>query len=138
MDINTIISESTIAGILSKNVLSMEYEIQQYFEHEILVEISASKSKQQQEGLEKLLKNARTYLSVDGCSISLDLHFLSIPKGMEDYADMLKSNASTVIEIRLKDTVSEIMNLDETQEVIRNNVKDYVIDYLQNSLGGIT
>jgi len=137
MDINTIIDESTIAGILSKNILSMEYEIQQYFEHEILVEMSASKSKQQKENLEELLKNARSYLSVDGCIVSLSLQFLSIPKGVEDYAEMIKSNSTAFIDVRFRNMISEIMSLDEAQEAIRNQVKEYAINYLQDAIGGM-
>lgn len=133
-----IIDDFTISGILSKHVLSMEYDLQQYFEHEILVEMSASRTEKQKESLEELLKYARTYLSADGNQISLEVEFVSVPKGMEDYADMIKSNSMAIMELRLKDMVSDALQFDDVQEAIREQVKTWAISKLKETMGGVS
>ena len=126
-----------ITAILNNNILSMEYNAQQIFEHEIMTEMSASKTEAQKEGLQKLLENARVYLSVEGTSVLVDLVFLSVPKGFEEYADMLKANATTVIEVNLRDQLQESMTLDDSQKLIRDYMESYIKDHLQNLIGGM-
>lgn len=132
------INEITLSGLISNNLLSMEYEIQQHFEHQILAEMSASRTSQQQSGLKQLLNNARAYLTCEGNNISLDLTFLDIPKGMEEYAETIKSNSIMVIEPRLNDMVTDTLNLSDVQEKLRDYVKGIVIEKLQGALGGVS
>ena len=132
-----VIDDITLGGILSKNVLSLEYEIQQYFEHEILVEAAASQTKAQQDSLRELLNGARAYLQVEGCSVSLSLNFLNIPKGMESYADMLQANSISVIQPVLREKLEDMLSLDDAQEEIREQVKTWAISQLRSSLGGM-
>ena len=129
------IDSSIVSGIISKNILSLEYEAQQMLENQIAVEASASKTKDQKDGLEELYKSARVYLSSEENEVYVSFSFLSIPKGMEDYADMIKSNAAMIIEPYIGDRIEDIFSLDEAQELIRNEIKQKIADELQNFLG---
>lgn len=133
-----VIDDITLDGILSKNILSLEYEVQQCFEHEILVEAAASQTKAQQETLNELLNNARAYLQVEGNTVSMTLNFLNIPKGMEEYAEMLKSNSASFIQPYLKTMIEDTLSLDDAQDQIREQVKEWAISNLQSVLGGIS
>lgn len=133
-----VIDTLTLSGLISNNLLSMEYEIQQHFEHQILAEMSASNTVKQQNGLKQLLENARAYLTCEGDTISMDLSFLNVPEGMEDYAEMIKSNSLMILEPRLQDMVTDVISLDDVQNKIREYVKEQVIQKIQGVLGGVS
>ena len=132
------IDEFILQAIINNNLLSLEYDIQQELEHQILTEASASRSLSQKESLRDLFNNARAYLKLDGSSLSVDLTFLSVPKGMEEYADIIKSNSYIRIQTILTDKLANVLTLDESQEIIRNYVQDWAIENLRNAIGGIS
>lgn len=133
-----VINDLVLAGILDKHMLSMEYEIQQVLEREILVEVSASRSAAQKKSLKDLFDKARAIIRTEGTSVSCSLSFLSVPKGMEEYAEMLRQNSTMIVSTVLKDKISELIHLDDVQEEIRNYVKQWAIDQIQSAVGGVS
>ena len=132
-----VIEDSLIQALILKNHLSLEYEIQQVLEHEIIAEASASTTVKQKNALKELLDRARANLKIDGSIISVELSFLSVPKGMEDYANMLKMNAVSKGLVILKNQLVNIFTLDDAEEYIRNHIKQYAIEQLRGSIGGV-
>ena len=132
-----VIDDFLLGAIINNNITSLEYEVQQILEHQILVEAAASHTETQMKYLKRLFDSARAYLKVEGSTISVDFTFLSVPSGMEAYADTIRSNSTVMVETIVKDRLKEVMSLDESQEVIREQVKQWVVEQLQNSLGGI-
>lgn len=130
------IDEFVLSGLINNNILSMEYNVQQIFEHQIKIEAAASNTKYQQDILEKLLDGARAYLSCEGNQISVELNFLNIPKGAEDYAELIKSNSVSIIEPRLQDLVMETFSLDDVQEQLRSYIIEEASGTIQNAIGG--
>lgn len=132
-----VIDDQVLSGIISNNILSLEYDVQQILEHQILVEASAAQTQAQRNGLEALYKSARAYLSCDGSEVSVSLTFLSIPEGMESYAEMVKGNAITVVQPYLKERLKDMLSLDDAQNVIRDEIKQWAVNQLQGFLGGV-
>lgn len=138
-----VIDDFVLSGILNKHILSLEYEVQQALEHEIITEASASITTAQKNGLRELLNKARATMKVgkdneQGTFVSCLFSFLSVPEGMEEYAEMLKKNSSTMASKILQDRISEIIHFDDVQEEIRSYVKQWAIDQINFAVGGIS
>lgn len=132
-----VIDGQILSGVISNNILSLEYEVQQMLEHQILVEAGAAQTQAQKKGLEALYKSARAYLSCDGSKVSVSLTFLSIPEGMENYAEMIKGNAITVVQPYLGERLKDILSLDDAQNAIRDEIKQWAVNQLRGFLGGV-
>ena len=133
-----VINDFILEGILNKHMLSIEYDVQQILEHEILVEASASRTAAQKDSLKDLFDKARATIRTEGTSVSCSLSFLSVPKGMEEYAEILKQNSMLIVSTVLKDKISELVHFDDVQEEIRNYVKQWAIDQIRSMVGGVS
>ena len=131
------IDDFILGAIIDNNLLSLEYDVQQILEHQILVEASASHTGTQMKYLKELFDRARAYLRRDGNSLSVELTFLSVPKGMEAYAETIRTNSLTMVQTIVKDRIEETMTLNESQEIIREQIQKWAVEELQNALGGI-
>ena len=124
--------------LLTGYLESIEYECQYEFNHQIIAEASAAQSEETKEKLQALLNNTRVRLDVNGNSLSVDLFYLNVPEGMEDYAEMLEENARIVTEIRVKDMVEDYLEFSDVREKIYGYVNELVVDHLRSAIGGVT
>ena len=134
MDISNYID---LSQLLVGNMLAIEYEVQSIFQHEIMVEASAAKTREQKNSLQDLLSKARVVLDYDSTSVHVNLYFLEIPEGMENYADMIVTNASTVITPIIKETISDCLNMEDARNKVFDMVKNVVLEQVRDALGGV-
>lgn len=133
-----VMSDFFMEALINKNILSVEYEVQQMLESEIITEASACTTVKQKNVLKDVLDGAKAYLKVEGSAISIDLNFIYIPKGAEDYVDMLRSNASSKIKTIVKTKIMDMIALEDTESLIRDEIKTWAIEQLRSTIGGVS
>lgn len=116
---------------------TISFEVEQHLRNQVLTEMSASSTKAQQNSLSKLADGARANIEFYGDTISVDVYFVNIPKGMEDYAEMLKSNALSIIRVDLRETIRDCLNFSDVREKIFTSCRQMIISELSSKLGGV-
>ena len=134
MDISNYID---LSQLLAGNALAIEYEVQYELQHQIMVEASAAKTQEQKNALQELLNKARVSVVYSHNTVSVDMYFLDTPKELESYAEMLQANASLVITPRVKELISDCLNMDEARDYVYDLVKDAAINQIRSALGGV-
>jgi hypothetical protein len=128
---------NNLAEILGDQGFDMQSECRRYFEYEIMAEASAAQSETQQNKLSDLARQARAEVTISDNNISARLYYLSIPDGVDSYAEFILSNAYSVIKSRINDMVQDRLATADVKNRLAESCKEPIIQKIQEQLGGV-
>ena len=82
--------------------------------------------------------NAIAIVDVKDNALVMDLSILSIPDEMKDYAELIRSNAKKVVVPRVSEKIRDTLTIGEARDIFFDYVKQYAVEQINNSLGGVS
>lgn len=129
--------EHELGLLLFGQIESVQFKAYEEIQNQISIEYTASMTEEQRNTLKILKDNARASIKQEGTSLIFNLYFTNIPKEAKSYAELIASNAKSIIELSIKDYVSDRMKFGEAREILYQKVKDWAIDQTHKAFGGI-
>lgn len=134
---NNLIDTSYVAGPYEFNI---EQKTTTLLINACRIEGNASNSEEQQKAASQLSKVARSKVTFSGPEISFYYYFLEIPKELEDYAELLISNANVQARYVFPEIIQDVISQPDCQErlmeLISPQLKEGIANILQNTIGG--
>ena len=138
MDIDSSIID--LNYVVGPYILEIEEKCREILERDCQVEASASHSEDQQQRAAQLSKQARARVSFSGPEARLELYFMSVPEGSDDYAELFISNGYTMAQYVFSEAMQDAINQSDSQErlmeLVGPQLKEQISNMLQNMLGG--
>ena len=126
--------------IVGPYVFEIEERCREVLERDCQVEASASKSEEQQQRAGQLSKQARARVSFSGTEAHLELYFMSVPEGSDDYAELFISNGYTMAKYIFSEEMRDAINQSDSQErlmeLVGPQLKEQISNMLQSMVGG--